>query len=42
MYPATALAMATAFSGERMPTWTCTPKIWRRRAIHCISCTSRS
>jgi hypothetical protein len=37
MYPASALAMATAFSGDRTPTWTWTPKIWRRFAIHCIS-----
>ena len=42
MYPASALAMATAFSGDRIPTWTCTPKICRRLAIHCMSFTSRA
>ena len=37
MYADSALTMAIALSGERTPTWTCTPKICSRRAIHCMS-----
>jgi hypothetical protein len=32
--------METTFSGDRTPTWTWMPKIWRRSAIQRISSTS--
>ena len=37
MYWHSALTIGIAFSGDRTPTCTCTPKICSRRASHCIS-----
>ena len=40
MYADRALTIGIAFSGDRTPTWTCTPKICSWRASHCMSSTS--